>query len=157
MRYVPAVAGSPLVETLEAKRIRSGAWALESPSTFSPLTIGDLVTISHHELPGSPIIGIVGLQSVWVWEVSFYLPKGIAFGEMLPEDHPVLDTINYEMGRWRTNGFVTPNTTFTCLVTTRKQMSVEIAMSKYAEHIELRRTPDLKPDLDHWLANPDLG
>lgn len=152
LRFVDGPTG-PFTEDVQAKLVRRAAWELTSHSTFCPLAPGDIVI-------ASPLTNVIErvkhLEPLYTIEATLHLPAGTRFGMRPDEEHPAMKAVAECEEDWRRAAWVTRNTAFSFLVSSQSTGWLEenVEAHPYVEHVELVRTPDLKPALEHWVRTP---
>jgi hypothetical protein len=141
----------PFEEEVEAEELRPGVAELRAHATFAPLGPGDVV-----ETQGEVIVGVKHFEPLWTVEATMHLPAGTRFAMSPTADHPAMVAVAECEENWRRAAWVTRNTSFSFLVSaqTRSWLEENVEAHPYVEHVELVRTPDLRADLDAWLAHP---
>lgn len=153
--------GGPFSEEVEAQitadhDFRYLHYELKSHSTFAPLGPGDVVACHRGT---KSVSRTVRLRPLWTVEATLHLPAGTRFAMSPTDDHPAMQAVAECEENWRRDALVTRNTAFSFLVSadTRGWLEDNVEAHPYVEHVELVRTPDLRPDLDAWLAMPSFA
>lgn len=130
------------VETLRTRPTdMPGHVELRSHSFLTPLGPGDVLTVDED----GRVTGVVSLEPQWIYTVDLHLPADFLAGPM-PDHHPAVVAAEQLAVDWARDTEVTQMTLFNLFVSSKSErwFADVVATSRYVEHAELIRTPDMK-------------